>query len=590
MKPILPPTGACAVLITTRRHDLSIMRGSQRFVLGPFDESKAESLALFSKILGQERVERERAHLSELAYLLGNLPIAVDIAAGRLAYEPGWSTSDFLNRVRHEQRRLRELSYDDQSVRASFNASYDGLSPGLRLFFAALGLFVNDFSVEAAAFVANVSLEDAQDFLRELFGVSLVQLGRQTLDKQVRYQLHLLLRDYARNQLDDDAVIERFVRYFLMPVAENGRFPINYDCDQQHIIAALKITLEKQLDKALVSGVNFVYPFWESHGLYETAVTWLNYANAVIDTIDDLQMTMMLTHHNGRLAQRQGEYIQAETQFESALKIARELADDENLSHILRALGILAARRGDYVLADAYYKEGLSLARTLGYGSPVSNFLRGLGVQAYMQGNFARAEAFYEEGLALMWLRDVDEQHPRVMAGRLWGLGFLSREQKDFERAKLYYQQALELTEQIGHLEQMIVLRRSLAGLFWEQGDYEQALLYNRQAVSLSREVGHRWLLARSLREMGEIQLARDEMELANVSFDELYELARIMQSQELIASALFGMARVTAVKGNHQLAVRYAQESLDTFISIGHHQVSEVQNWLDSPQIHQSQ
>ena len=590
VKPILPPTGACAVLITTRRHDLSIMRGSQRFVLGPFDESKAESLALFSKILGQERVERERAHLSELAYLLGNLPIAVDIAAGRLAYEPGWSTSDFLNRVRHEQRRLRELSYDDQSVRASFNASYDGLSPGLRLFFAALGLFVNDFSVEAAAFVANVSLEDAQDFLRELFGVSLVQLGRQTEGKQVRYQLHLLLRDYARNQLDDDAVIDRFVHYFLMQGEKNGRFHLNYDWDQQQITVALNIALERQMNHALVSGVNDVYPYWESHGLYETAVTWLKHANEMIATIDDPRIALALSHHNGRLAQRQGEYIQAETQFEAALAIARDLKDEENLSHILRALGVLAARRGDYVLADAYYKEGLTLARALGYGSPVSNFLRGLGVQAYMQGNFARAEAFYEEGLALMWLRDVDEQHPRVMAGRLWGLGFLSREQKDYENAKTYFQQALETAKKSGHLEQMIVLQRSLAGLYWEQRDFDEASSYNQQAVKLSREIGHRWLLARSLREMGEIQFAQKQIVAADASFDELYELARIMQSQELIASALFGLARVTAVKGDPQLAVRYAQESLDTFISIGHHQVSEVQNWLDSPSINQSQ
>ncbi|KAA3660933.1 MAG: hypothetical protein DWQ04_18005 [Chloroflexi bacterium] len=584
VKPLLPPTGTCAVLITTRRHDLSITRGSHRIVIGPFRAEQYESLALFSRILGEARVRVERPLLTELANFLGNLPLAVDIAAGRLAYEPGWSTADFLKRVRQEHRRLGELSYEDQSVRASFNASFEALSPKLQQFFAALGLFTgDDFSDEAAAFIAGISLEDAQDQLRQLFAISLVYQGRGGVGIRARYRLHLLLRDYARNQLEDDAAIERFVHFYLSQGGENGRSPVQFDLDQQQIITALHYAVERKMQNPLVKGVNRVYPFWESRGLYETAVTWLTHANKVIDNVDEPHMTMMLAHHNGRLAQRQGEYIQAETQFESALTIARELKDDENLSHILRALGILAARRGDYVLADAYYKEGLALARALGYGSPVSNFLRGLGVQAYMQGNFARAEAFYEEGLALMWLRDVDEQHPRVMAGRLWGLGFLSREQQDFAQAETYYQQALQISRNSGHLEQVIVLLRSLAGLFWEQEKYEQSFSNNSQAVSLSREIGHRWLLARSLREMGEIQLARKQIDDAKTAFDELYKLARIMQSQELIANALFGLARVTAVLGTPSSAIRYAQESLDTFIAIGHYQVNDVQNWLNS-------
>ncbi|MCA9920962.1 MAG: tetratricopeptide repeat protein, partial [Anaerolineales bacterium] len=398
-----------------------------------------------------------------------------------------------------------------------------------------------------------------------------------------RYQLHLLLRDYARNRLQDETAVERYVHYFLQPAVAESHFSTFADVEQQQIIAALNLALERNLTAALVAGVNAMYPFWESRGLYEIADEWLTQAGRVIDAPDDQPAAMTLHHHWGRLAQRRGEYIQAETEFEAALTIARMLDDKENLSHFLRALGILAARRGDYVLADAYYKEGLGLARALGYGSPVSNFLRGLGVQAYMQGNFARAEAFYEEGLALMSLQDSSEQDPRVMAGRLWGLGFLAREQQDFAQAENYYRRALELTQEMGHLEQVIVLMRSLAGLFWEQADYERSLVFNERAVALARQIGHRWLLARSLRESGEIQLAHEQVDMAKAAFDELYELARIMQSQELIANALYGLARVTAVYNDIPTALKYGRESLDTFIAIGHQQVSDVQAWLES-------
>ena len=124
IKPLLPPTGSCAVLVTTRRHDLAITRGAARFLLGPFNNAGNESLALFIKVLGEERVVAERPLFMELADLLGHLPLAVSIAAGRLAYEPGWSTAEFLQRMQQEQRRLAELESEDQSVKLSFNTSF----------------------------------------------------------------------------------------------------------------------------------------------------------------------------------------------------------------------------------------------------------------------------------------------------------------------------------------------------------------------------------------------------------------------------------------------------------------------------------
>ncbi len=50
VEPLLPPTGMCAVLLTSRRHDLAITRGAQRFQLGPF-EGREDALLLFSILL-----------------------------------------------------------------------------------------------------------------------------------------------------------------------------------------------------------------------------------------------------------------------------------------------------------------------------------------------------------------------------------------------------------------------------------------------------------------------------------------------------------------------------------------------------------
>lgn len=593
--PLLPPTGACAVLITTRRHDLAVARRAQRFLLHPFAPETDESLTLFATVLGEERVAAERPLFVELAQLLGHLPLAVDIAAARLAYEPGWQVANFLQRVRQTQRRLVELAYEDQSVRLSFSVSYQTLTPTVQQLFAALGLFQGeDFSDVAAAALTELPLETAQDGLRRLFAMSLVLPGRAGVYGRSRYRLHPLLRAFAQAQLRTAAneslaqteTAGRYITYFIDRAAHRKHRFDWLEWALPDVQQAIRWAVETERPDDAVRGVNALYPLLEARGWYEAADAQLTLAQQQAALLDPVSAQtaparLHLLHHCGRLADRRGRYIEAESQYEAALALARTQEDPKSLSQILRALGTLAARRGDYVLADAYYKEGLGLARALGYGNPTSNFLRGLGVQAYIQGHFPRAEAFYEEGLALMDVGEADAQDARVVGGKLWGLGFLAREQQDFAQAQAYYEQSLALAQQISNQERVIVLLRSLAGLAWDQQQAAQAADYNADALRLARDLGHRWLVARCLSERGEIQLALAAYTEAEAAFRELYELARIVQSQELIAAGLFGLARVAAQAGEQETAVSYAQQSLDAFTAIGHYKVNDVKAWL---------
>lgn len=584
VKPLLPPTGSCAVLITTRRHDLAVTRGATRLVLGPFASEGGEAVALFAQVLGDERVEGERPLFVELANLLGHLPLAVAIAAGRLAYEPGWSTAEFVQRVQQERRRLAELESEDQSVQLSFNPSFQHLLPEQQQFFAALSVFAgDDFSSEATAVVANLPHDVAQDYLRKLYALSLVQAGREAGAGQPnRYRLHLLLRDYAAQQLGEDtAVQQRLIRYFVTFAQANRHNFAALDLEQKNVLTALQLAEQLGQTAVFVAGVLAFYLFWEAKGLYEVAGDFLRRVETAVAQQNNPALQMQFHHYRGRLAQRQGEYIEAEDQFETALLLARSLGADEELSHLLRALGVLAARRGDYVLADAYYKEGLALAKTLGHGGIVSNFLRGLGVQAYMRGDFARAEAFYEEGLALIGMLDEDTPDAKGQGGMLWGLGVLAQEQGDLAGAQDYFEQSLALARQVGQQERVILLLRMLADVAVAQNLPVQATAHWQEALTLGQDIGHRWQVARVLSEWGEYQILVGDTAVAHETFQELFRLARILQSQELVAVALFGLARETAVRGDLDTAREHGRESLDTFTAIGHAKVQEVNEWL---------
>jgi hypothetical protein len=182
-------------LITTRRRNLTIAHGARRFQVEPF--CREEALALFARVLGEEVVARERDALLELGELLGYLPLAVDIVACRLAYEPGWSADTLLVQLRRERTRLNGLVYAGRGVRLAFEATFTSLSPAQQKLFAALSAFGGaDFTIEAAAAVANIPPCETEFNLRELFALSLVHRGYSG-----RYRLIPLMQSFANDNI-----------------------------------------------------------------------------------------------------------------------------------------------------------------------------------------------------------------------------------------------------------------------------------------------------------------------------------------------------------------------------------------------------
>lgn len=261
IQPLLPPSGSCAVLVTTRRRDLAPAHGAHRVHLEPFAE--IESLALLAEILGEERVARERADLSEMVDVVGQLPLAVDILASRLAYEPNLTAADLLERLRHENGRLDSLIHEERCVRCAFAASYTLLTPDQQRFFAALGAFGGeDFSVEAAATVSGTPMAEAGATLSALFCLSLVRRGRPN-----RYRLIPLLRAFAREKIDDDGVWHRLVDYFVAYIERHEMDLKVLDVEKNNVLAALTVAQERELPDASKRGLKALAYFSERRGM-----------------------------------------------------------------------------------------------------------------------------------------------------------------------------------------------------------------------------------------------------------------------------------------------------------------------------------
>ncbi|MCB8966358.1 MAG: tetratricopeptide repeat protein [Ardenticatenaceae bacterium] len=558
---LLPPnTGKTAVIITTR-HDLPAADGFKRAEIRPFNPESNDSLTLFINFLGQPRVHRNQSHLLEIANLLGHLPLAIAIAAARLAYTPYYSVPDFLNQIQQQEGRLDLLTRgEDRNVRLSFDISYQTLSPDLQAVFAALGTFGGEsFSVEAVTAVTQQPTKTITTRLHQLARLSLLRH-----EANHRYSLHPLLRDYAREKISHKETWTRMVDYYITYVQTHEFDPPALDLETNNILAALQTAFTQNLAASIIEGIHIFYPFLEMRGLHDVAIRHLNQALQAARTNNDLSSEALILSHLAHLAHlqadyaqarahahygltliqadnhshirtyllynlaavniEQGAYDQAESQLLEALHLVQQNGDNKKHSDILSLLGkAIAIGKSDYAQAENHFREAHTLAQKIGDQKRAGELLIRLGSAAYHRNQWQQAESFYRQGLQI--LQEMGDL--RGQTTLLHNLGAVAQSQGHFAQAESYLQAGLAISEKINLKEMIVLTLSSLGETALEQEDLDAAQPYLQRAVTLAREIEHPANLSFALANLGAVALKQHDYQSADTYLQESLTLAQ---------------------------------------------------------------
>ncbi|MFD5619488.1 BTAD domain-containing putative transcriptional regulator [Streptomyces yangpuensis] len=216
VRPLLPGTAGCAALVTSRVR-MAGLAGAHLVDLDVM--SPEEALQLFTRIVGEERVGAERQAALDVVGACGFLPLAIRIAASRLAARRTWTVSVLAAKLGDERRRLDELQAGDLAVKATFELGYGQLEPAQQRAFRLLGLADGpDISLSAAAAVLDLPEYDTEDLLEALVDCSLLESAAPG-----RYRFHDLVRLYARACAERDeqppsereAALDRLLDFYL---------------------------------------------------------------------------------------------------------------------------------------------------------------------------------------------------------------------------------------------------------------------------------------------------------------------------------------------------------------------------------------
>jgi len=193
VRPLLPGEPGCAVLVTSRERPVGLA-GATALDIEVFDVEQA--VRLLATVAGPERVLAAPADAEAVVRYCGLLPLAVRIAASRLAARPHWPVARLVEQLRDEHARLDALSVADLQVRASVALSERALDETHRTALYLLAtLDVPEFAPWLAAAALGRPIADATELVERLVEARLVDVAGPE-----RYRFHDLIRVYARER------------------------------------------------------------------------------------------------------------------------------------------------------------------------------------------------------------------------------------------------------------------------------------------------------------------------------------------------------------------------------------------------------
>ncbi|MEU1286796.1 BTAD domain-containing putative transcriptional regulator [Kitasatospora sp. NPDC005856] len=195
VRPLLPDGDDCVTLVTSRDRLGGLVASDAARPVPLAELSSPQAVTLLAATLGPDLVAAEPEAAARLAGLCDGLPLALRLAAARLATGPARALAALADELADEQDRLDLLHIEDTGVAAALALTVQHLSEPARRTFRRLGAHTGaTLDSRTAAALAGCRPAEAADALAQLATAHLiVEIGRDA------YTLHDLVRLYARS-------------------------------------------------------------------------------------------------------------------------------------------------------------------------------------------------------------------------------------------------------------------------------------------------------------------------------------------------------------------------------------------------------
>ncbi|MFG2956209.1 BTAD domain-containing putative transcriptional regulator [Streptomyces sp. NPDC048291] len=565
VRPLLPGTEGCAALVTARVRmvDLAGAHLVDLDVMSP-----DEALQLFTKIVGMERVASEREAALDVVAACGFLPLAIRIAASRLAARRTWTVSVLAAKLADERRRLDELQAGDLAVKATFELGYGQLEPAQARAFRLLGLADGpDMSLAAAAAVLNLPQDKTEDLLETLVDTSLLESAAPG-----RYRFHDLVRLYARACAERDeqppsereAAMSRLLDFYLATAA--GVYAIERPGDR---------TVE-HLESTAYPGLSFTGHRAALDWLYSEADCLLAFVRQSVRG-GRLRAAIDLLWAAKDLAESGANAREYEVAATAARDAARAQADPLAEGRARMAITNVHIVAGRFDLADEEAAQAMELAKATGDPLPSGVTPNDRGILALYQGRHHDGEAHLREAIANY---RADGNRPGE-ASALCNMSRIQLATGHVADAVRLAGEGVAIYDALGHSLRGANARYALGLALTQSGQTEEALSCLDDALSVFRESRQRLWEGMAIFRMAEVHLWADRPAQAATMAEQSLSLLRGIGGEWRHANVLTVLGRSLRDIGHSDRARACWQDALTVFERLGAHEAEEVRTLL---------
>jgi DNA-binding SARP family transcriptional activator/tetratricopeptide (TPR) repeat protein len=583
IRALLPVSGRCLILITTRRRitDLEGARILNLDVL-PVDDA----IALFRQIAGNGSAGNgsagngsagngsagEADEVAAAVELCGRLPLAIKLAAGRLAQGHPHRLSELVDELAHAPARLGGNGSTTPEVMSAFDLSYRALEPDHQRFFRRLGLNpCDDVSLQGAAALGGGTLAEAEKAVAALLDHHLLVRA-----PAGQFRFHDIIRGYAavRAAREDQAAerrhaVARLLDYYLYAADQadrvlhpfRNRMPVSVGCppasspalgtqddaatwlelEWRNILQAAQHAGRHEWQRQCADLTHVLAGFIEIKGCWDDAIRAQALALQACRELGDSARIARASLELSVVSQQAGRPEATLALAEDAAAIYQSLADDRGLAEALDQMGLANQRAAQSREALAYFREAKTTYGNAADKHGMATALSHTGIACWHLGHYSDALTNLSEALELY--REVGDR--RGEAKILNNLGKVQIHCGHHREALESFSESLEIFREIGGAQNRAILHHNIGGVHHYKGSYEKGLAAYRQALAIYREIGDLPDEADLLNDIGALYLSAEYYEEAQVHYQQARSIAEEIGNLSEQIIALRGLADV---------------------------------------------
>ncbi|MER7345138.1 tetratricopeptide repeat protein [Streptomyces aurantiacus] len=444
---------------------------------------------------------RDRADVVELCRRLDGIPLALELAAGRMrALSPGQLLARLDDRFRLLAGARRDVLPRHQTLRTAIGWSHELCTARERLLWARLSVFAGPFDLEAVEYVCSgdgLHADDVLDVLDELLAQSVV--SREESPTGVRYRMLDTVGAYGFEWLEaagDAARMRRRHRDWYMGLAtwceldwfspRQAEVATLVECELPNLRAALEFCLndpeETHLGQYLAGTLWFC---WVGCGRLAEGRHWLDRAVELDGAHEDSRLKALWVL--GYVAILQGDTVPALCALQECQDTAERTGSAVATAYAVHRLGCLALVTDDMPRAERLLRTALDQYRQIGELN--SNVLMGqveLAMALAFQGSLGDAVELCEDA------RRVCEDHGErwALAYALYVLGYAAWTRGEHDRARELVTRCLDLDHAFHDLLGTALAVELLALFTVAEGDAAEAAVLQGVAARIWPSVG----------------------------------------------------------------------------------------------------